>query len=1008
MPVHRSQRPPVGLLLASLLLSLAGIVCVTPSSLLADPAVDGTWGVIATAGPEPGVNYYHAAVLDPVGNRMIVVGGAASTFTAGQVWVLDLGSTPTWSRWELSPNPGYRGTPGLTFDEVRNRVLLFGGGISGRVANDVWALDLNGSPTWSLVTVSGTPPPSRDFPLAFYDTQRDRMLVYGGNGWNDVWALDFTPTPTWSQISPTGPSPPAQVGQTGIYDPVRDQLIVYGGYAGGSYALSLTGEPQWSLFATGSGPTGRGHAAAVLDPIRHWLILFGGYQSGRLNETWALDLSDSPTWFMLNPEGQLPPGTNCLSAVMDLVSNRMITYGGIGSDMYVRALQWPPVNPAPVISALVPSAGTPGDTITIGGTSLHRTQQVQFGETPAEVISSNWVSVLTTVPDGASSGPVTVTTDHGVATSAESFTVGVPPEIIALSPSGGHVGDAVTILGRHFAHVQGVLFHDVPAAVLEVAPGWIKTVVPEGATTGRITVTTEYGSGTSPTEFTVGPHPEIVDVVPDSAKVGRTVLILGRYLAQTVRVSFGGGPSAPFVVDADTSLHVTVVDGSMTGLVEVATETGSCLSPDPFQVIPWDSRPQLRGVRDVPADQGGKVVVRWWPSDYDNASYTGPNAGSVVGYRVWRRAALEAQAGAQGAPAGVAVAVAVGGPAAGNLAGWEGWFWEAVGEVPAARLDGYAFTSATTQDSMAGSNPYTAFFVQALTRDQAVFYSSGVDSAYSVDNLSPAQPVLFLGSYGTHMVALHWGVNSEPDLYGYRLYRGAAPDFVPGPGNLVSAQSDTGYVDYGASTSSCYKLCAVDVHGNESRFALVTPSGAVGTLASLVSAQFADGVVRLRWTAGANPGLVATLYRRTVSSGWLPLGNVTADGSGWIDYEDRDVQPGAAYGYRLGIFDGDQEVFLGEAWVDVPLLNLALQGVRPNPVLSGELRVHFTLPNAAPTTLQLHDVTGRLLRSVEVGMLGGGYHVVALGEGSPLPAGVYLVRLVRNGCALTAKAVVVK
>ena len=47
---------------------------------------------------------------------------------------------------------------------------------------------------------------------------------------------------------------------------------------------------------------------------------------------------------------------------------------------------------------------------------------------------------------------------------------------------------------------------------------------------------------------------------------------------------------------------------------------------------------------------------------------------------------------------------------------------------------------------------------------------------------------------------------------------------MPGPGNLVVAQSDTGYVDH-ADAPYYYRLSAVDIHGNESAYALALPAG---------------------------------------------------------------------------------------------------------------------------------------------------------------------------------------
>jgi hypothetical protein len=84
----------------------------------------------------------------------------------------------------------------------------------------------------------------------------------------------------------------------------------------------------------------------------------------------------------------------------------------------------------------------------------------------------------------------------------------------------------------------------------------------------------------------------------------------------------------------------------------------------------------------------------------------------------------------------------------------------------------------------------------------------------------------------------------------------------------------------------------------------------------------------------------------------------------------------------------------------------ALHGTLPNP--SGpDLRIAFTLPEAAPATLELLDLAGRRLESQEVGSLGPGRHVVQLGRRGSVPSGLYVVRLTRAGRSLTMKAVVI-
>jgi len=143
--------------------------------------------------------------------------------------------------------------------------------------------------------------------------------------------------------------------------------------------------------------------------------------------------------------------------------------------------------------------------------------------------------------------------------------------------------------------------------------------------------------------------------------------------------------------------------------------------------------------------------------------------------------------------------------------------WELVTSFSALQQPRYVVAVPT----LSNASP-SEFVVTASTAPPSVAYASASASGQSVDNLAPATPAPFTAAYAGGATHLHWGRNSEPDLGSYRVYRGSSPGFAPASGNLIASTNDTGYVDTGPA-GSCYKLSALDVNGNESGFALITP-----------------------------------------------------------------------------------------------------------------------------------------------------------------------------------------
>jgi IPT/TIG domain len=126
---------------------------------------------------------------------------------------------------------------------------------------------------------------------------------------------------------------------------------------------------------------------------------------------------------------------------------------------------------------------------------------VTFGGTAASFTVNLDTKITATVPTGAITGPIAVTTPGGTATSSTNFTVA--PRISSFSPTSGPEGTSVTITGTNFTGTTSVKFNGTNATFTVNRNTQITATVPAGAMTGPITVTTPGGTATSATSFTV-------------------------------------------------------------------------------------------------------------------------------------------------------------------------------------------------------------------------------------------------------------------------------------------------------------------------------------------------------------------------------------------------------------------------------------------------------------------------------------------------------------------------
>jgi subtilisin family serine protease len=255
------------------------------------------------------------------------------------------------------------------------------------------------------------------------------------------------------------------------------------------------------------------------------------------------------------------------------------TPGGIG-----RSTTSFTVVPGPTITGFSPTSGPVGTTVVVSGTMLSGIVSVTFNGVVATSFFAYNGQVTVTVPAGATSGPIAVTTYVGTATSAASFTVtGSPPapRLTSFTPASGPEGASVVLTGSGLSGATAVTFNGVAASFSVDSDEQITSTVPSGATSGPLAVTTPAGVATTGQSFIVVPAPRVTRLTPSAARRGATVTISGTGFA-AVRgvgaVQFGAKACTRYVSWSATKIKCKVPAAAKYGALRVTVTTAAGVS----------------------------------------------------------------------------------------------------------------------------------------------------------------------------------------------------------------------------------------------------------------------------------------------------------------------------------------------------------------------------------------------------------------------------------------------
>jgi uncharacterized repeat protein (TIGR03803 family) len=151
---------------------------------------------------------------------------------------------------------------------------------------------------------------------------------------------------------------------------------------------------------------------------------------------------------------------------------------------------------------LASRTGKEGASIGILGQGFSSSSVVKFAGVAAVSTTRESSFISATVPAGALTGPVTVTTGATTLTSNNAFLV--TPTFASFNPPSGPVGTPVVLTGTGLTQTTKVTFGGVAATIVSVnSDTQVTANVPTGAVTGKIVITTKGGAAESPTNFTV-------------------------------------------------------------------------------------------------------------------------------------------------------------------------------------------------------------------------------------------------------------------------------------------------------------------------------------------------------------------------------------------------------------------------------------------------------------------------------------------------------------------------
>lgn len=279
----------------------------------------------------------HDMVFDQDHGLAVMFGGHANNSDVNDTWTYNVSSN-VWTNQSPAVSPPAREGHRMVYDDVRDKVIMFGGTSNGTFLNDTWSYDLAAN-NWTNLTC-GTAPSWRAFYSMSFDSVAKKAVLFGGGFsqgpgyytcYNDTWTFDPA-TGKWTKMS-TGNAPSERANSAMLFDALNGRALLYGGYKSAQYFKDVwsynSTSNAWTPVDSNAKPGDRTSHSMVYDGAKGQAVMFGGSsQEGVWPEynAWLLDTA-SLTWTYREPKN--PFWREAHDMAFDTKNGVSVLFGGV-------------------------------------------------------------------------------------------------------------------------------------------------------------------------------------------------------------------------------------------------------------------------------------------------------------------------------------------------------------------------------------------------------------------------------------------------------------------------------------------------------------------------------------------------------------------------------------------------------------------------------------------------------------------------------------------------------